>query len=246
MRQYIFDEFQKTVAISTIAGYLKKQRWCRKKAQAKAGQRNALLRRDFYGIQWKYAMEELVFLDESTSNERTGDRRYGWSPIDYKVQLSRPLIRTERHSVLPALDYNGWFTWMTVQGGITLELLLEFLRYQVLPLCNLQPMVRSVIVMDNALVHQSLAIDALCAEFGCTVLRLPPYSPDLNPIEVTFTELKKWLRLHEAEKTTFTTFHSFLDHAIRSVCQMDARGLFKKCGWRDGEASVQHQPPAPG
>ena len=48
--------------------------------------------------------------------------------------------------------------------------------------------------MDNARIHQSIELDQLCEAAGVLLVKLPPYSPDFNPIETSFSILKQWMK----------------------------------------------------
>jgi transposase len=138
-------------------------------------------------------------LDESAANERTGDRKYGWSPIGVECGQFTSIKRSERWSVLPALDVEGYFAWLIYQGGITSDIFLMFIRDQVLPHCEPYPGKRSVLVLDNASIHHNQALKELCEEHGVRLEFLSPYSPDKNPIDLTFSDLKAWLKKHYRE-----------------------------------------------
>ncbi len=75
--------------------------------------------------------------------------------------------------------------------SITEEIFLNFMRSQVLPICNsggVGP--RSVMIMNNARIHQSAELDELCESFGMHLAKLSLYSPDYNLIESSFSVLK--------------------------------------------------------
>jgi transposase len=59
---------------------------------------------------------------------------------------------------------------------------------------NPYPAKHSVLVMDNARIHHNEDLVAAVEDIGCRILYLPPYSPDLNPIETAFSALKSWLK----------------------------------------------------
>ena len=81
---------------------------------------------------------------------------------------------------------------------------LYWLQYIVLPL--LTPGYH-LLVMDNCSTHYGDDIKLLCESFGIQLEYLPPYSPDLNPIETTFHTLKSWFRRHaESFEADFTSF----------------------------------------
>ncbi len=81
--------------------------------------------------------------------------------------------------------------WEVHHDFITKAIFLNFMRTRVLPQCTSggsEP--RSVVVMDNARIHQSIELDQLCMKFEVLLVKLPPYSPDFNPIEISFAVLK--------------------------------------------------------
>lgn len=86
--------------------------------------------------------------------------------------------------------------WEIIQGGFTLELFIDSLRLKLLPLCgkyeNREPM--SVIVMYNASQHVNYRVRQLIEDAGVALYYLPPYSPDFNPIELTFKDMKAWIK----------------------------------------------------
>jgi len=58
------------------------------------------------------------------------------------------------------------------------------------------PQKNSVLVMDNAQIHHDEYLVNLVESIGCKVIYLPPYSPDMNPIETAFSSIKSWLKRH--------------------------------------------------
>ena len=123
------------------------------------------------------------------------------------------------------------------QGSITTEIFNDFVRYEVLPLCSPVPGPRSVLICDNHKTHKSQELVDMCLEAGVQLAFLPPYSPDLNPIETSFSILKAWIRrnfqMYEAYEQTEDGFRSFL-HAAVAAQNHGAIGnpklLFRKAG----------------
>jgi len=99
--------------------------------------------------------DQLIFIDELATNERTSNRKYGWAPVGVTPHETRPFKRSERWSLLPAYTIDGFITWDIRHGSYTAEAFEEFIENKVLPLCNPYPLPRSVLVMDNAPIHQS-------------------------------------------------------------------------------------------
>jgi hypothetical protein len=79
------------------------------------------------------------------TNERTGDRKYGWPPQGVVCRVDRPLKRSERWSILPALTCDGW---VIHHGAINAELFIQFLEERVFPNYSLYPGKMSVLIMD--------------------------------------------------------------------------------------------------
>jgi hypothetical protein len=154
MQTFLFDEFDAQVSITTICRALERARWSRKAVRAQAAERSTPLRNAWIGIQKSWMAEQLVFLDESAANERTGDRKYGWSPTGTVCGVSRLLKRSERWSLLPALTVDGYLNYLIVQGSITSAIFEGFVEEQVLPYCSPYPGPWSILVLDNASISQ--------------------------------------------------------------------------------------------
>jgi transposase len=196
MQQYIFDSFDIDIATQSIGRYLRLARWSRKVVKARAKEQSLPLRIAWQGRQHEWDEDQLVFIDKSAANERTGDRRYGWSPQGIACRVDRPLKHSERWSILPALTCDGYIDWVIHHGAINAELFIQFLEERVLPNCSPYPGKMSVLVMDNASIHKNPRLREICDNAGVLLVFLPPYSPDFNPIESTFKDLKAWIKRH--------------------------------------------------
>jgi hypothetical protein len=164
---------------------------------------------------WKHY--QLVFV-ESAANERTKDRKHGWAPIGERPIEHRPHKRSERWLILPA--YTSRRGYITYENAFTKELYVRFLEEKVLPLCNIYdengPLPNSVLIMDNASVHRGPEIRELFSRFGVRLEYKPPYSPDYNPIEQSFAELKAWMRKNRALADSYgDDFGAFVALAVQ-------------------------------
>lgn len=234
MQAFLYDDFDVRISIPSLWETLAKLNWSRKAASKAAAERNELLRRAFRArCQQIYTTDQVVCLDESAANERTGDRKYGWSPVNSPVDAVYSARRSERWSVLPAMDPSGYITHVVYQGAITAELIEHFVATQVLPLCNSWPGKRSVILLDNASIHKSVRLQQMCRDAGVILEYLPPYSPDFNPIEQTFKALKSWIKRNFERANVYANFAYFLEEAVQAVCyDMPAASKFYTyCGW---------------
>ncbi|MDD3409224.1 MAG: IS630 family transposase [Eubacteriales bacterium] len=131
----------------------------------------------------------LVFLDESGININM-TRRYGRSIGQTRVVDHVPLNTPQCLTVLAAMRQSGDMVFTTYQGGTTGQRLIGFLKDQLVPW--LRP--GDVVVMDNMRSHHVDEVKEILCAAGVTLLYLPPYSPDLNPIEMLWSKLKSILR----------------------------------------------------
>ena len=183
----LYDEFDVDITPRSVFNYLQRSGWSRKVVKQKAAQRSALLRALWLSKSAYWSVDDLVFVDESAANKKTGWRKRGWSPRGQDCSILQSLKRSERWSVLPALAVTGYLPDpLIVQGSITKELFTWWLLHRVLP--QLRP--GQIIVMDNASIHHNLGLEEALVAYGVRIEYLPPYSPDFNPIEMTFHTLK--------------------------------------------------------
>ncbi|RYO29315.1 hypothetical protein AA0113_g12065 [Alternaria arborescens] len=124
----------------------------------------------------------------------------------------------------------GW----SPHGGSTDSAVFEDYIEQLLPHCGRWPEPKSVLVMDNASFHHTERLEQMCCDAGVKLMYLPPYSPDLNPIEEFFAELKAFIKKNwrAFEDAPEQGFDSFLEWCIDAVGgkQDSARGHFRHAG----------------
>ena len=222
----LLDVHDVDVGVVTLWRVLLERRWSRKVVRAFAAQRSEPLR-----VLWRsrcqyWHPDKLCFVDESATNEKTGYRKRGWSPVGIDCIQLRQLKRSERWSVLPALTVNGYLNDpLILQGSVTKAIFQWWLLNKVIPF--LLP--GSVIVMDNASIHHNLGLEDVLEARGLAIAYLPPYSPDLNPIENTFNVLKAWIRRNWEDVGLFPVFGDFLAYAARQAIGQDMTEFFRHC-----------------
>ena len=96
---------------------------------------------------------------------------------------------------------------------------------------HLAPSLRpgDIVILDNLGAHKVAAIEPLITKAGASVLYLPPYSPDFNPIEAMFSKLKAFLRSTKAR--TWDALVTALGDGLRTIRPSDIRGWFAHCGY---------------
>ena len=131
----------------------------------------------------------LVFVDESGSNLAM-TRLYGWAPTGQRAVASAPKKRGRNTTILGALTSQGWQVGMTIEGAADRLTFEVFIEHYLLP--TLVP--GQILVLDNLSTHKGARVRELVEAAGCSLLFLPTYSPDYNPIEMAWSKLKSFLR----------------------------------------------------
>ncbi|MDP9438705.1 MAG: transposase [Actinomycetota bacterium] len=116
---------------------------------------------------------------------------------------------------------------LAVEGATTRAVFEAYLGQVLVP--TLRP--GQVVVMDNLSAHKGGRVRQIVEEAGCEVLYLPPYTPDLNPIEQAFSKVKGLLR--RAEARTREALVEAMGQALSAVTTQDASGFLDHCGYRD-------------
>lgn len=125
IQDFLVDAFDIHISRSNISRVLKNINFTRKRLKVAAAQRDDILRTDWLDELQFYTAEQFVFVDESGSDDRTGDRRYGYAAQGARATVSRLLGRSERISVLPAYTLDGYIASITFPGTCTGEIFAE-------------------------------------------------------------------------------------------------------------------------
>jgi transposase len=141
----------------------------------------------------------------SVLDERVGPR------LAWHLQVAQ-FHRGCRYQILPAYAQDGIVLSRVFQGSTDSSVFEDFIE-QLLEHCGRWPEPKSVLVMDNAFFHHSERVAQLCSNAGVKLVYLPPYSPDLNPIEEFFSVLTAFIRKqwHEYEENPKQDFKVFLE-----------------------------------
>jgi transposase len=166
-----------------------------------------------------------VFLDECATN-RGMTRLWTRAPRGDRAIGSVPRNRGVSTTLIGALTLEGLQVVMTVEGGTTQEVFEAFVERLLLP----ELLAGDVVILDNFSSHKSAHVKALIELVGAELIHLPPYHPDLNPIENAWSKLKQHLRSAEARNL------EELDKAIADGADQitieDTAGWFSHCGYQ--------------
>ena len=171
--------------------------------------------------------ERLVFLDECGVMTNMA-RLYGRSPRGSRAVGAAPCGHWTRLTVLGALGSGGMLAAMAVEAATTGAVFRAFLDRALLPeLRRTKP--DAVLVLDNLGAHKTPEVRELLDCSGFAYRYLPPYSPDMNPIENAWAKVKAALRRVGAR--TAETLHQALGPALDSITDRDASGFFRHAGY---------------
>jgi len=228
LQDFLYHDYNIEASLPTIARAIEKLGISRKKVQRVHTEQDEGLRRDWQAKLTQWKSNQLVFVDESASNERTKDRTRGWSTKGIPCRVSLSAKRSTRWSILPAIGLNGYLTWDIYHGSFDSQRFLNFIRHLLTKMQRF-PAARSVLVMDNCRTHFNKELLEACDEVGVKLEYLPPYSPDFNPIEESFSALKAWMRRHRDLIEGFGSFfEGFVTLGLLEVGVKDAaRGYFR-------------------
>jgi len=166
----------------------------------------------------------LVFLDE-TSAKTNMTRPRGRSLRGTRLVAKVPYGHWQTTTFLAALRTSGLTAPLVIDGAINGELFLAYIRQHLVPTLREGDMV----IMDNLVCHKQAGVRKAIEAVGAMVLYLPPYSPDLNPIENAFSKFK-WL-LKSSEERTVSALWQRCGELIDSFPEPECRNYFRHCGY---------------
>ncbi|MDQ5812904.1 MAG: IS630 family transposase, partial [Actinomycetota bacterium] len=137
--------------------------------------------------------QRLIFVDEMGTNTSLSPA-YAWAKKGQRAYWCVPRNRGPNTTVLSSMSAEGMGPSLSVEGATTSAVFEAYVE-QVLG-----PTLRKgqVVVMDNLSAHKGERVRELIEERGCSLIYLPSYSPDLNPIEEAFSKIKGLVRKAEA------------------------------------------------
>jgi transposase len=165
-----------------------------------------------------------VFVDEFGANTKM-QRTHGRAAPGQRVVARVPHGHYKTISTIAALSTDGTVASAGFDGGTTAVRFADFVREKLVPALR----AGQVVVLDNLSAHNDRRVDELVGAAGCAVLRLPPYSPDFNPIENAISKVKALLRT--LARRTVPELLEAIPLALATVSAADASGYFGHCGY---------------
>jgi transposase len=169
-------------------------------------------------------LERLVFIDE-TSLKTNLVKTTGWAPVGQRLIDHAPFGHWHTQTFIAGLAHDGLIAPWVLDGAMNRASFETYVARQLAP--ALRP--GQIVVADNLSSHKSGDAIALLRAKGCDLIFLPPYSPDLNPIEMAFSKLKALIR-----KAAARTYEA-LWRKVGTVCDLfqpqECRNYFTAAGY---------------
>ena len=183
-----------------------------------------LARAEWIAMQGQLDIVRLVFIDEAGAKTNM-TRLYGRSPKDVRAYDHAPHGHWCTTTMISSIRSNGETACMAVDAATSGDVFRAYVEHVLVPTLRKG----DIVVLDNLSAHKDKLTLQLIENVGAEVWFLPPYSPDLNPIEKMWSKVKQLLRGTKAR-----THESLLDAigvALGCVSETDALGWFASCGY---------------
>ena len=207
---------------------LKKLKFSRKKATFQADERERSdvkrKRKRFCKAAKKVDPARLVFLDETGVNSSM-TQSTAWAPVGERAHQSKACSPRNNVTVLGAMRSTGPVAMRSLDGGMKKK---NFISFVVDVLC---PRLKAgdILVMDNLASHHAIEVVEAVSSRNASVTFLPPYSPDLNPIEMLWNSLKG--RFRKRFRRTVQKVKRAIGGCWRSLENLDLESFLPPCGY---------------
>ena len=181
------------------------------------------MRDDYFDTIEDVHPQDLIFIDETGTNQAMTPM-YAKAPKGKRVHEARPVQRGKLYTVIGAIVLGGMLTAMTVEGGTVTETFHAFVEHLLCP--HLRP--GHVVVLDRLPAHRNLQIREMIEDKDARVVFLPPYSPELNPIEPAWSKIKTFIK--KKKPRSMMDIDVAVAGALPTVSHTDSIGWFEHCG----------------
>lgn len=169
--------------------------------------------------------KRLVFIDETWASTNMS-RTHGRCPRGERLVMDVPHGHWKTSTFVAALRFEELTAPTVVDGPMTGDVFVAYVKQQLVPTLRFG----DIVVMDNLSSHKRSDVRKAIEAVGAELRYLPPYSPDLNPIENVFSKLKSKLRA--AAKRTIGELEDFLGGFLSLVAPEECRNYFRHCGYQ--------------
>jgi transposase len=169
-------------------------------------------------------LTRLAFIDE-TSLKTNMAKTTGWSPCGARLVDHAPFGHWTTQTFIAALRHDRLDAPWVIGGAINREFFDLYVATQLAPTLHKG----DVVILDNLATHRSPKANAILKDIGAWFLFLPPYSPDLNPIEMAFAKLKALIR--KAAARTYDQLWKAVGHVCDIFTEEECYNFFKAAGY---------------
>jgi transposase len=175
---------------------------------------------------WQCCLDprRLAFLDECGAHTKLA-RLYGRAFRGTRVVDHVPHGHWKTTTFIGALRMTGFTAPLIVDGPVNGDVFLGYVEQQLAP--TLEP--GDTVIMDNLAAHKVAGVRKAVEQVGARIVYLPPYSPDLNPIELAFAKLKTLLRA--AAERTIDGLERRIGRLLERFKQTECLNYFRHCGY---------------
>lgn len=152
-------------------------------------------------------------------------RQWGRAPKGQRIAEATPQGKWKVLTTLGAMSLRGMEAVMTIESATDAEVFLSYVEEVLCP--RLQA--GDVVLMDNLSAHKVAGIRELIEARSAQLMYLPPYSPDLNPIEKAWSKFKQFLR--SAKARTSDALDQAITAALKTISSDNAAAWFRHCGY---------------
>ena len=175
-------------------------------------------------VRGRYDLSQFMFIDETAISTHMA-RRYGRGPQGDRVVDHETLGSWKTHTLLAAIRPSGWSAALVLKGPVDADAFVTYVEQCLVP--TLKP--GEIVVLDNVSSHRDDRVRPLIPQTGAKLYYLPPYSPDLNPIENAFAQLKSALKKLGAQ--TFDGLTSAVGRLLDATAAEHSLNFFIACGY---------------
>ena len=168
--------------------------------------------------------DRLVFIDETGAKTNMA-RTHGWAPRGERLRMAVPHGHWSTTTFVAGLTTRGMIAPFVLSGAIDRDAFEAYVKVVLVP--ELRP--GDIIVMDNLSSHKGPKTRKMIGDAGAQLLFLPPYSPDLNPIELAFAKLKA--RLRKAAERTVDGLWNTIGQISQSFSPQECKKYFNAAGY---------------
>jgi transposase len=181
-------------------------------------------RRAWFNAQPDLDPERLVFIDETWAKTNMA-RTHGRCPRGERLRMGMPHGHWRTTTFVSALTLRGMIAPFVLSGPINRDAFEAYVEQVLVP--ELRP--GDIVIMDNLSSHKGPRVQALIEAAGASLVFLPPYSPDFNPIEKAFAKLKAMLR--KAAERTVDGLWNTIGRISETFTPNECANYFAACGY---------------